>query len=416
MRTVWDPGQPWATTDDPESMRRWCDYIDEDGMEVDRLIAAGRSPCSYPVSREQRIVCGERYREAVQRSARFGAPVHTVQFRRRHPYHTPVGQAGCGDTTMNLWHVAYVAEGPRFMFLEDEPIRDREYPCLVKWCAGQNSGHVSVEMGVRFVPDAELPQVWIDGADVAGQIEFAVSAKPLINSKGQDIPFNHVTHFFRDLRHLFSLPKLTPTTVIGAPVILFGQPVTADLWFGEKQLLDDVNLQRAACKGPVLLDRLYGGLSITREYLRNALLAAGYSESDNWVELRPTQFRIDQTGTGVEIFFREAKYPWNIIAVGKYDNDAGERGGQQVLLSLGCGGRSGDGYFTLAAARDLLRSKAAENHIFLGGALLLDEGGDVFQKVVNDSGNLVPVPLAPVPARFACQRRLVRCCLFFARG
>ena len=118
-------------------------------------------------------------------------------------------------------------------------------------------------------------------------MEFAVSGKPLLNREGRQIPFNQVTHFYRDLRHLFSMPKLTPTSPIGPPVVMFGQPITSDLWLGEKQLLDDLNLQRAACRGPVLLDRLYGGLSVTREYLCDALCGADYVEAPGSVQWSP---------------------------------------------------------------------------------------------------------------------------------
>jgi len=322
---------------------------------------------------------------------------------------------------MNLWHVAFVRDGdtPKFLYLEDEPIRDREYPCLVRWRKGSKDAGLSFEERVRFSPDPvpHVPPVWVDEKDRSDDVEFAVSGKPLVNKDGKQIPFNQVTHFFRDLRHLFSMPKLTPASQIGHPVVMFGQPITADLWLGEKQLLDDVNLQRAACRGPVLLDRLYGGLSVTRAYLQEVLLAAGYTESTGSVERQPGQFWIDQSGSGFEIYFKAATYPWNILAVGRYAKK--DKKDEPVILSFVFGGNSGRTHFTLQEAVDKLLEQAAENRIELRGAVLLDEGGDVFQKVrYGGRGKLEATPLDPLPPNglFACQRRLVRCCFFFARG
>jgi len=86
-------------------------------------------------------------------------------------------------------------------------------------------------------------------------------------------------------------------------------------------------------------------------------------------------------------------------------------------LSFVFGGLSGRSHFTLRSAVDELVQRASENGIELKGAVLLDEGGDVFQKVdFSGSGNLQPAPLDPLPPMgvFACERRLVRCCLFIA--
>jgi len=67
---------------------------------------------------------------------------------------------------------------------------------------------------------------------------------------------------------------------------------------------------------------------------------------------------------------------------------------------------------------DQLIEQAERHKIDLNGALLLDEGGDVFQKVdYSGTGTMVPTPLDPPPPKdcFACQRRLVRCCFFVAK-
>src|SRR5262249_13008736 len=122
MRTAWNVGAPWGTTDDPELMRRWCYYIDECGLTVDEQLSAGEAPCDAAPSEDLRRICHERSLEAQRMKA-----IHTLQFQERHPGHTLVGQIGCADTTMNSWHVAFVNDRgtPKFLYLDDEPIRDR---------------------------------------------------------------------------------------------------------------------------------------------------------------------------------------------------------------------------------------------------------------------------------------------------
>lgn len=414
MRTVWNLNRPWDSTADPEEMRNWCDYIEDDGVEVEEFLSTGATLCGgIPPSAQRRRL----YRWRVLLAQRNPQRVHTRAFGERYPGLNVVGQVGCGDTTMNHWHVAYVRPhrgDEAFLHLEDEPLRDREYACLVKWTGGSRAGSITFEQNVRFMP-GPTPAVYVDGSEQRRDIEFAVSGKPLLGSLGNLIPLNQVTHYFRDLRHLFSLPKLTPRAELGAPVVMFGEPVpiNLDLWLGEKQLLDDTNLQRAACQGPVLLDRLYGGLSVTREYLNNVLLAERYTPTSDFVRWQPGSYRIHDNGTGFEIYFRRAIYPWNILAVGRYEE--GERKGQQVVLSFVCGGLSGRTHFTLEGAIEKLVSLTSALGIRLQGAMLLDEGGDVFQRVDLGRG-LQASPLDPIPpgGRLACQRRLVRCCFFFA--
>ena len=439
MRTTWSLNEPWGTTDDAELMRNWSYYIDEDGLKIEELLgmdpqhvrgltkecldAVGMTgllrPGDMPCGREPGAALRQIYTSRSHAARNLKRPaVHTVSFGTRFPEKTLVGQVGCGDTTMNLWHVACVqdAEERTFLYLEAEPIHDRVYPCLVGW-KNRPDRPVSFEEAVRVSPGIK-PGIWINDKEETEAIDFVVSGKPLLSSAGEPIPLNQVTHFFADLRHLFSLPKLTPTTEIGGPVVMFGREVTGDLWLGEKQLLDDVNLQRAACRGPVLLDRLYGGLSVTASYLENVLRGAGYrKKSGGPVEWKPGDFRIDREGTAFEIYFKEAAYPWNILAVGEYGKGE-NRSGQSVMLSFVCGGLSGRAHFTLRRAIDELRRRADEHNIDLKGAVLLDEGGDVFQKVdYNGTGALQATPLDPLPYNgvLACQRRLVRCCFFFAK-
>lgn len=158
MRTAWSPDDPWGTTDDAELMRNMSGYIDEDclkldellsmepesvrslttdqlvGLGVDHLLRPGDMPCGKEPGAELR----EAYRRRAF-DARRADEVHTSRFSKRYPGKRLVGQVGCGDTTMNLWHVACVQDANdslTFLYLEDEPIYDRTYPCLVGWRTG----------------------------------------------------------------------------------------------------------------------------------------------------------------------------------------------------------------------------------------------------------------------------------------
>jgi len=317
-----------------------------------------------------------------------------------------IGIAGCGDLTMNFFNVAFINSPlsfprARLLFLPGEPIDQRTYSCLVKWKAGNGYGRspVTIEDVQFFSPsttindmvwamvnkgDGELPQ-WAPCGD---KIEFACSNQQVIRD-GAVTKVSQLTHQFSDLRHLLVLPNLNLDTKI--PGLnppdpgrgnrkFFGDHPADDVWLGEKQLLDDINLQRAAMGGPVVLNRLYGGLSVSQGELRGAMNNRGYTEvpdpanavaSDYVRPLRTGEYRfLPEDDRQFEVFFRRNVYPWNIIGLSADGH---------TLYHLACEGDRGriEG-FTLEEASEQLRAAGAQN------ALLIDEGDDVFQAVDLD--------------------------------
>jgi len=243
-----------------------------------------------------------------------------------------IGQQGCGDLTMNLWSVAYINSPltpggkPVLLFLHAEPIGSHTYPCLVKWKAVENNAPcVSIE-DMQFNPNAarvgdlesQRHIAWVVRGGkphpVGDQIEFAVSGKPVIRH-GKLVNLGRRTRQFTDLRHLLAMANLNPKD--GGPRTFFAREQYDDVWFGEAQLLDDENLQRAAMVCPVVLSRLYAGLSVSMDHLRARLEATGYShEPDPTKDLTPGQYRfVPDDDNLIEIFFLRNMYAWNIIGV-----------------------------------------------------------------------------------------------------
>jgi len=70
---------------------------------------------------------------------------HDAEFSNVYPQYEIIGQQGCGDLSMNFWHVAFL-NSPLAMngedtliFLHGEPLATRTYPCVVKWKPDQAS-------------------------------------------------------------------------------------------------------------------------------------------------------------------------------------------------------------------------------------------------------------------------------------
>jgi hypothetical protein len=150
----------------------------------------------------------------------------------------------------------------------------------------------------------------------------------------------------------------------------FGRVTQDDIWFGEAQLLNDVNLQRAAMTGPVFFSRLYEGLGASVEQVRGALRLAQYTEvSDPRSELLEGEFRfVPEDDTRVEVYLRRNTYGWTMIDLNK-TNDK--------ILALACEGNPATrtGHVLEDTASKLLQARA--HH-----ALLIDEGADVFQSAL----------------------------------
>ncbi|MBI3800882.1 MAG: hypothetical protein HY268_28395 [Deltaproteobacteria bacterium] len=312
-------------------------------------------------------------------------PAHDTEFTRVYPDHEIIGQQGCGDLTMNLWNVAYVNSAlalggnPVLIFLHKEPLASRTYSCLVKWKPkGENRSEVTIEDVRFFANAATVPEmVWMERGgqwvQCSDEVEFAVSNQQIIRD-GRIVDVSRLSQQFSDLRHLLQMPNLNPRTPLpsvagdpGRPRFYFGRVTQDDIWFGEAQLLNDVNLQRAAMTGPVFFSRLYEGLGASVEQVRGAMQLAEYTEvSDPRLELAQGEFRfVPEDDTQVEMYLRRSTYGWTIIGLNK-TNDK--------ILALACEGNPATrtGHILEEAARKLKEAGAPN-------ALLVDEGADVFQ-------------------------------------
>lgn len=312
-------------------------------------------------------------------------PAHDREFINVYSDYEIIGQQGCGDLTMNLWYVAYINSplarpSPALIHLFEEPVESRTYSCLVKWLSERDPNKVpryelTIE-DVRFTTLAKQPNDMVftwDGnhwAPRGDDIEFAVYGKQVIRD-GQVVNLSRITHEFSDLRHLVQMPNINPDTPLfngdpGRPRFYFGRMQHADVWFGEAQLLDDTNLQRAACAGPIFLSRLYRGMGASVEQIRGAMQIAGYREVTNPRQpLGVGEYRfVPEDDTLVEVYLKRNTYGWTMIGLSR-ENDK--------ILCLACEGVPGVTGHILENAANKLICAGAYN------GLLIDEGADVFQ-------------------------------------
>jgi hypothetical protein len=272
----------------------------------------------------------------------------------------------------------------------------RNYSCLVKW-KPSDSGitRLTIEE-VKFLPETALssPKEWNEMVSVKfeGQelprgdaIDFAVSNQQVIRN-GEIVPVVHYCDQFGDIRHLILMPNLNPPEELypgeptkgGAyrPRWFFGQDQYGDIWLGEQEFIDDKgrNLLRAALNGPVLLPNSSGA---SPEQIRGAMRLKGYREVPSPLKpLEPGEWRLVKLTpqqTLINIYFKRSSYAWNILGLSK-DN--------RRIYSLVCKGRPGETGYIIEDAAKLLKDVGAWN------ALLIDEGGDTFQKVIGDDGKL----------------------------
>ncbi len=329
---------------------------------------------------------------------------HDEVFITDHEGYEIIGQQGCGDLTMNLWNVAYInppessnksdGYGRVLIHLFEEPLDKRTYSCLVKWKGVQGKyPRITIE-DVRFNQYASEPNEavftkvkkedgsWTSSGDA---IDFAVYGKQVIRD-GNIVKINRITGEFSDLRHLFLMPNLNPKIEngkkklhrddLGRPRFYFGKEQNDNVWFGEAQLLDNPNDQRAACCGPILLSRLYRGMGASVEQIRGAMFWEDYNEiHDNREPLKEGQYRfVPDDDSQVEVYFRRNTYRWTIIGLPK--------DGRKIFC-FACEGEP-DGKtetgFRLEDAAEELKEIGVHN------ALLIDEGYDVFQIALLKSG------------------------------
>ncbi len=252
---------------------------------------------------------------------------------------------------------------------------------------------------------------------VADRVEFAVYGQQVIRG-GELVPLGQNVLEFGDLRHVFLMPNLNPEKKLnypgdsGRPRFIYGREQYDPVWFGEAQLLNDRNLRRAALDGPIELSRLYLGMGVSMAHVRAvkegdyAVATSEYAASDRYHEetthvrpLEPGEWRfVPEDSSLVEIYLKPNTFAFTMIGLD----------GLGRILCLACNGNPGQlgllpyGRTLETAARRLLNLGAQD-------AILVDEGGDVFQKIERPGkagGLLEALPL---------RRQQVRAMLIFAR-
>lgn len=305
---------------------------------------------------------------------------HEKFFTTKYPDYEIIGLQGCGDLTMNLWNVAYVNSPltdnmPVSVHLFEEPLGKRTYSCLVKMKArNQNESRLRIE-DIQFNPYAIDPNNCVysqkKGRPIGNEVEFAVYGKQIIRN-GQIVDTGRITNEFSDLRHIFKFPNLNPRDELysgdgNRPRFYFGTLQNENLWFGEAQLLDHPNEQRAAICGPIFLSRLYRGMGASENQVRGAAKREGYIEKTAPREpLNLGEFRfVPEDNTLIEIYLRRNSYAWSIIGLSQ-DNSK--------IICMACEGEPGKTGFNL---KDMAEEARVRGQMFNG--LLMDEGYDVFQ-------------------------------------
>ena len=390
------PTYPGQTTSNPEGLRlrTWLILASLRGDDLARVKEELRKATASGADAET-IEVLEAYKDE---NSTISA--HDIMFSQAYPDYEIIGQQGCGDLTMNLWNVAYLNSPlarknlagqyePLLIHAYDEPISHRTYSCLIKQKPHRQAyefirDKLAIE-DAKFDPNADNPNEMIyvkrngNWQPCGDEVEFALSNEQVIRD-GEVVKLNHITEEFSDLRHLLYLPNLNPKTKNnepltnvpgdkGRPRFYFGNLTNADIWFGEAQLLKDINLQRAAMEGPIFLGRLDGGLGASVEQIRGAMELAKYEEVvEPRQELKVGQYRfVPEDDTQVEVYLKRNLYGWTMI---------GLNATKDKIFSLACEGcpipsrRAG---YVLEEAVSQLREAGAEN------ALLIDEGADVFQ-------------------------------------
>jgi hypothetical protein len=281
---------------------------------------------------------------------------------------------------------------PQLIWLYDEPITKRAYNCLVKW----KDKRVTIEEGVRFTPDG---RVLVANEFRQDDVEFAVSGKQVIRD-GRPVNLPSIAHQFADIRHLVHLPDLNPKDPATGKRLryYYGKEFGDSVWLSEKQLLEDWNLKRAAVTGPVILNRLYGGMGASVEQITAAMKSVEYEVTPDPGPVGAGHWRfVPWDDNQFEVQLRHNRYPWGMVGV--------DRARGSVFL-FACNGRQGQTGYSLAEACDIFLDVARRKGIELSRALLMDEGNDVFQKVLLGDHLETRVPL---------RRRQVRGSFIFAQ-
>ena len=309
-----------------------------------------------------------------------------------------IGAQGCGDLTMNPWHLAYL--GPNYyinslqnqlcgMFLPggyQEPINQRIYRCLVKWCdaMARHLGHRYEFLDLRFIMAGGANIIQINDPRVARRyddflrtlpgydanlqniapfLEFALGGKTIIQ-QGDVVPLFTAIDRFQDVRHIFCLPGKIPCAGN------FMKQAIDKIYLGEYQLYGDLNARRAALNGPIIVEtQLISPGGFLNINLANPAVARELDEQQfkrvDFSPRRAGEYFPYPGGDTVDIYFPKNIYPFGILGMS----------GQRIICfaSSGLGARIGN---TLEGITLIMSDGFGAEE-----AMVLDEGYDVFQMI-----------------------------------
>lgn len=331
---------------------------------------------------------------------------HIRRFERsgRRKGYEIIGHQGCGDLSLNLWHVAFIREPfgigrpkgtPLEVIQPEEDVNNKEYYCLVRWqkpnpSSGRLVEFTKLEFRRLFNATDHKQKVLWDGEPVGDDVVFAVSGKPIVWDGEDDLA--EWIHLYADLRHVFELPNLNPVSAPRSfrgqlgnrPRAIFCKNQWDDVWLGEAALLEDRNLRRAALRGPILLSPQQ--LGTYEEHVKAAL---------KWEGMRPKFYgKVDRIPEGeegfgkyrevkeghdtlFEIFFRQNVYPVSILGI--------TEDGKLLSFILQCPYSEDDNGLTLRETAKILKEHLGVTH-----ALIFEEGNDPYVTIPGTHRSLRP--------------------------
>jgi hypothetical protein len=302
-------------------------------------------------------------------------PNYVNEFNRCYGHKYEItGMQGVGNLTMNPWFVAYLKSrfteaNEKFLYLPEEDFTNRTYSCLVKY---KSSQQLIIE-DLKFVLNSKYIKRAKDNLPITDEIEFAVFGQRVVSS-GKVVEFREIAEQFVDIRHLFKLPNLNPNfkfnpkkvKQFNRPRHLFGKDRNHDIWFGERQLLNQKEKLLNAFDAPILLDIDFDGMGAEWDLIEAAFQLNGYQRipKDAYAPQKPGEWR-KYNGQQVQIYLQRNVYPATMIGL----NAEGD------IVAGAVDGLAGRvGHTIEAMAQNMIGAGCQE-------VLLMDEGLDVFQWV-----------------------------------
>ena len=356
---------------------------------------------------------------------------------------------GCGDVSMNSWHICYVGgKEPRLIHVPGEPLDDREYSCLISWedsvdgdlaeKLARYSDHV-FSTGAGLTPGISIGRLRInqygsgdrvrlnlseEAIEVDRFVRFAVYGKPLAWG-GKVLQARRIAREFSDVRHLLALPNMNPPSNQASPEQLiddwgnarnralelgfqdlmgphitsmfqqqprymFGVLAEHDVWLAERVLVESDVLLQSACEHAIEIP--LSELGASWDWITVCLMRNGYEfKKHRETVTEPGEFTwdtIDPANKRLVVFFGQAIYPCTLVGIGRLGGNWAPDDSQAA---------GSDDLFLLAWGHEFAKMDqkysvfdCARYLVDLGAqaVLLMDEGRDVFQFVFDSFRDL----------------------------